>query len=362
MTYLDHASTSPLLPEVRDAMAPWWETPANPASAHRAGQRAAAAVETARAHVAMLLGRSPAGIVFGSGATEANHHAMRVAAARGATSAALADLEHPCVRSGAQHAGLKRVPLPVDPEGRIDVHAAAGDVLCCMAVNHETGVRQDVAAAVARREAGEVAWVHVDAAQAAGKGEVPGLADADSVVVSAHKLGGPLGVGALSLQSPDVGVAWLGGGGQERGLRSGTVNVPGVVGFGAACKAALREAEERLARWTSLAERLRTGLRNLGARVVGEGAERVPTHTCVVFDEIEGETLVQALDLRGIATSSGSACASGSSEPSPVLVAMGEPHPAGALRLTLGPSSTDGDIDAVLAALPDVLAAVRAAE
>ncbi|MEN0065061.1 MAG: aminotransferase class V-fold PLP-dependent enzyme [Myxococcota bacterium] len=359
MMYLDHASTSPLLPEVREAMAPWWGAPANPGSAHRAGQRAASAVEAARAEVAALLERPVAGVVFGSGATEANHHALRIAAAQGATTVAVSGVEHPCVSAAAVLAGLDIRPLAVDGAGRIEVSTADADVLCCMAVNHETGVRQDVAGAVAQRAAGRVRHVHCDAAQALGKGPVEGLALADTVVASAHKLGGPAGVGALSLLNAEHGVPLFGGGGQERGLRSGTVNVAGVVGFGVACRLAQLETKARLARWTTLARKLRAGLRALGAREMGEDAPRVPTHTCVVFDGIEGETLVQALDLRGFALSSGSACASGSSEPSPVLIAMGEPDARGALRISLGPHTSVEHVDALLAVLPEVLGALR---
>lgn len=354
MIYLDHASTSPTLPAVLAAMEPWWGVPANAASAHRSGQRAAVAVEDAREAVAALLQRPPAGIVFGSGATEANHHALRIAAAQGYRTAAVAAVEHPCVPAAVAAAGLQSISLPVDAAGVIRVEAAQADVVCCMAVNHETGVRQDLV--LARKHAN---WLHCDAAQAMGKGEVPGLVDADTVVLSSHKLGGPVGVGALSLTDPESGVALFGGGGQERGLRSGTVNVPGVVGFGAACRLALAEAAERTRRWGTLAERLRSGLRTLGAREVGGEATRVPTHTCVVFDGIEGETLVQALDLRGFAVSSGSACASGSREPSPVLLAMGEPHARGALRISLGPTTNLDDVQALLAALPEVVTALR---
>ncbi|MEO0605607.1 MAG: aminotransferase class V-fold PLP-dependent enzyme, partial [Myxococcota bacterium] len=316
-------------------------------------QRAAAAVEEAREAVADLLGRPSAGIVFGSGATEANHHGLAIAAARGARTAAVAGIEHPCVASAIARAGLQPVSVTVDSEGRIQLGRTRADVVCCMAVNHETGVRQDL---VGARQAGD--WLHCDAAQGLGKGPVPGLADADSVVLSAHKLGGPIGVGALSLRRSDVGVAVFGGGGQERGLRSGTVNVPGVVGFGRACAVARREAEARVARWVVLADRLRAGLRSLGAREMGGGADRVATHTCVVFDGVEGETLVQALDLHGFAVSSGSACASGSSEPSPVLLAMGERQARGALRVSLGPDSSEAEIEALLAVLPEILAAL----
>lgn len=361
MSYLDHAATSELLPEVLDAMRPWLGAPANPASVHGPGRAAAAAVDRAREEVAALLGRPAAGIVFCSGATEANHTAIRGAWASGSRRFAVAAVEHPSVHGALEAVGAEVVPLPVGRDGRIrpelDVPV---DVLAVMAVNHETGVRQPVgeAAAVAARLG---ARLHVDATQGAGKGTIGGLDAAWTVVLSAHKLGGPAGVGALSLRGGDPFPALLTGGKQERGRRAGTVNVAGAVGFGAACRIARARERERLERWRGLAERLRAGLDALGARQVGAREGTVPSTTTVVFGGIRGDALVQALDLAGIAVSSGAACASGAVGPSPVLAAMGDPEPAGGLRISFGPSTEEADVEAVLAALGEAVPRIRAA-
>lgn len=362
MIYLDHAATSPMLPEVVEAMAPWLGVPANPASAHRAGQRAAAALQRAREQVAALLQRPVEGIVFTSGATEANHQAIRGLVALGAARVAASALEHPCVHGAIEASGSQRLQLPVDAAGRTLLEGIDDtiELLCLAAVNHETGVIQPVAAAVALAEQRGL-WLHVDAAQGLGKGLSQPLAQATTVAASAHKLGGPVGIGALSLRSGEPFPALLTGGAQERGRRAGTVSVAAAVGFGAAAVAALAEAGARRARWEHLAQLLRRGLVGLGGRLVGLGAERVPTHTCVVFDGVPGEALVQALDLQEIAVSSGAACASGSLEPSPVLVAMGDPHPEGALRVSLGPHSTRAEVERLLQVLPSVLQGVRLA-
>ncbi|MEZ4241685.1 MAG: aminotransferase class V-fold PLP-dependent enzyme [Myxococcota bacterium] len=357
MIYLDHAATSPLLPEVLDAMGPWLGAPANPASVHALGRRAAAAVDGAREQIAALLGRPAAGIVLCSGATEANHTALRGLRAAGAAAFWAAPIEHPSVRTALEAAGAPVHALGVGLDGvvRLDPAPGADDALVLMAVNHETGVRQPIAAAAAlgRR-------LHVDATQALGKGAVPGLDQADTVAVSAHKIGGPAGVGALSLRSGEPFPA-LFAGSQERGRRGGTVNVAGAVGFGEACRLAARDEAERLARWARLAERLRAGLAALGTRPVGDPARAVPSITTVVFPGIAGDAVVQALDLAGVAASSGAACASGAVGPSPVLAAMGEPEPAGGLRISFGPATSDADVDAALAALADAVPRIREA-
>ncbi len=354
MTYLDHAATSPLLPSVREAMAAWWDQPLNPSSVHAAGQRAAAAVERAREQVAEALGRPPSGVVFTSSATEANHQAIRGHAAQGARTVAVSGLEHPCVAGAIAGGGLEVRPLPVGASGRAEVAGAKADLCCLMAVNHETGVVQDVASA-----RGVAPRLHVDASAALGRCLPDLWAAADSVVASAHKIGGPVGVGVLSLTSGEPFPALLTGGRQERGRRAGTVDVVGIVGFAAACAAAVAERAERHARWTALRERIVGGLRACEARIVGEAGPVIPSVVCGVFDDVPGELLVQALDLRGIAVSSGAACASGSVEPSPVLVAMGDDHPEGALRVSLGPASTSSDVDHLLAVLPEVVRALR---
>lgn len=356
MIYLDHNATSPLLDEVRAAMEPWWGRPANPASVHRAGQAAAVAVEQARSQVAALVDGNPAGVVFTSGATEANHFVIRGAASRleSGQSVAVSAVEHPCVHAAAQ---LTKRPLDVigvDGDGAVrvaDIPERAG-LVSVMAANHETGVLHDLTAVSARSE--QVgAYVHVDAVQAAARVELD-LTGADAIVLSSHKMGGPPGVGCAVLADGEPFPALLTGGAQERGRRAGTVNVAGVVGFGAACAAALRDRAERRAHSERLALRLRAGLVALGARQVG-GASRLHAVTCVVFPGVAGEAVVQALDLRGICVSHGAACSSGSLDPSPVLLAMADPDPRGGVRFSTGVSTTLAEIDATLAVLKDVV-------
>jgi cysteine desulfurase len=359
--YLDHAATSPLRAEVRAAMEPWWGVPANPSSVHRAGRRAAAALEDARDEVAAFLGRPSPGVVFCSGATEALHLAVVGLVARHGRRVAAAGSEHPAVRGAIEAAGAVTVPLSVGADGAVDPGAAAlADVAVLTAANHETGVRQDLGAALAVG----VPWV-VDATHAAGRIPLGPAEAAAAVVISAHKLGGPVGVGVCSLPSGDPFPAFLRGGAQERGRRAGTVDVAGAVGLAAACRVAAAEREARARRVAGLDERLRAGLRAYGGEPVGDWSRTVPGTTSVVFvgatgEGILGETLVQALDLAGIAVSSGAACASGSVEPSPVLRAMGHPHPRSGLRFSLGPATTVDEIDAALAALGPALARLRA--
>lgn len=358
MIYLDHNATSPLLERARAAMEPWWGTPANPASVHHHGQRAAVAVERAREQVAALVGGSPAGVVFTSGSTEANHTWLRGARPR---RLAIAPIEHPCVRAAAAilaGQGTELVPLPVLATGEVDLGGLPEvDALTLMAANHETGVLQPVARALELAAATGLR-VHVDATQAAGK--VPlALGDAAGVALSSHKLGGPAGVGALVLPDGRPFPPLLTGGSQERGRRAGTVNVAGVVGFGEACAAAVEELEARAARWSVQRGRLEAAVRSLGARIAGGDAPRIANTTCAVWPGLDGELLVQVLDLRGLAVSHGAACASGSLEPSPVLVAMREPEPRGALRISLGPRTSDADVDALIAALHEVIPSLR---
>ncbi len=354
MIYLDHNATSPLLPEVLEAMTPWLGVPGNPASVHRSGQRAAAAVDRAREEVAGLLGRDPAGIVFTSGATEANQTWWAGIVELGVRTLATSAIEHPCVRGAAERArrlGAVVHELPVGPDGVVRVDALPEvEAVSLMAANHETGVLQPVAQVLERPGL----RVHVDATQAAGR--VPlDLAGAHGVVLSGHKLGGPSGTGVLSLPDGGAYPPLLVGGAQERGRRAGTVNVAGVVGLGAACVVAQRDLAERTARWTALRSHLEAGLAGLGARVVGSGAPRVPQTTCVVLPVGPSELVVQGLDLQGIAVSAGAACASGSQEPSPVLLAMGEAHPNHGLRVSLGPNTGQADVDALLSALGELL-------
>lgn len=350
MIYLDHNATSPLLPEVLEEMRPWLGVPANPSSVHRAGQAAAAAVERAREDVAALVGGVPQGVVFTSGATEANQTFLRGVAGRLVTSA----VEHPSVLAARQ---ADRLPVGADGVVSLDDLPADTAVLSVMAANHETGAIQPLKRALAAARA-VGALLHVDATQAAGRMPLS-LGEVDGVVLSAHKLGGPVGVGALILRSGDAFPPLLTGGAQERGRRAGTVNVAGVVGFAAACRLARDELSERTARWWALTGALRARIRELGGRVVAE--DTVPNTTCAVFPGLRGESLVQALDLGGICVSSGAACASGSLDPSPVLLAMDDPEPGGALRISLGPRTSRAEVEALVATLPAVLHDVRTA-
>ncbi len=354
MIYLDHNATSPLLDEVLDAMRPWFGVPANPASAHRAGQAAAVAVEAAREHVAALVGGDPRGVVFTSGATEANHLALRGAWGLRPGAVVVGALEHPCVLAAADvlaRQGARVARWPAGRDGVVVPAPLSADVtvVALQAANHETGVIQPIHTAHAlAREVG--AFFHVDATQAAGRVALD-LARVDGVALSAHKLGGPGGVGALVLRDGEPFPPLLSGGAQERGRRAGTVNTAGVVGFGEACRLALTRLDARAVRLTTLSERLRAALITLGAQLVGDPAHLLPNTTTVVFPGQSGEEWVQRLDLHGVCVSSGAACASGSLEASPVLSAMGHPEPAGALRFSLGPQTTEAELDAAIRAV-----------
>ncbi|MBW1880812.1 MAG: cysteine desulfurase [Deltaproteobacteria bacterium] len=341
MIYLDHNATSPLLPEVLEAMGPWLGTPANPASAHRAGQAAAAEVERAREHIATLVGGNPAGVVITSGATEANHTFLRGVVQQHPGRVVLSAIEHPSVLAAAEVGGGPVQVLDVQRSGVVRVP----DLPLIQPLDQGRAATRAVGAAL-----------HVDATQAAGR--IPlHLDDADGVVLSAHKLGGPGGVGALVLPDGAPFPPLLTGGSQERGRRAGTVHTAGAVGFGEACRLAHLELTSRRERWGTLSARIRARLRAIGARLVGDPDLLLPNTTCVVFPTLLGESLVQALDLRGVCVSSGAACASGSLEPSPVLLAMGDPEPQGAL--SLGPQTTPAEVDAFLQVMDEVLETIR---
>ncbi|MDP2306981.1 MAG: cysteine desulfurase family protein [Pseudomonadota bacterium] len=340
MIYLDHNATSPLRPIALEAMVPWLGAPANPFSQHALGRAAAAAIDRARAQVAALAGWLREGVYFTSGATEANTTVL--SRGRWIVSA----VEHPSVLVWADRL------LPVDAEGRVCLEelAAPGyfegySGLSVMLANNETGVLSPIAelATLARR-AGVL--LHVDASQAPGR--VPMRIDADFVTLSAHKFGGPQGVGALLARPGISPEPLLRGGPQERGVRAGTHNVAGVVGMGAAAAATFAAMSP------ARRDRLERSLVAFGGRVAGAGADRLPNTSCVAFDGVEAADLVMALDLEGIAVSAGSACASGSPEPSHVLRAMG--FAGSAVRFSLDADTTDGDVDAAAVAVARVLA------
>jgi cysteine desulfurase len=364
--YLDNNATTFPLPEVRAAVEAALLSGGNPSSPHASGREARALLSGARETVAALLGASPKEIVFTSGGTEANNLAVlggaRAAAAGGAPRRVVTTaVEHPaveaaCARLAAE--GFEVVRVPVDGDGSFDPEALAGAaapgaaLVAAMLVQNETGavlpVREAFAAVRARCPG---ARLHTDAVQALGK--VPFTAadlGADTVAISAHKIHGPKGIGALWVRPGREPLPRAAGGGQERGLRTGTENVPGAAGFAAAAAAAHRERGGRLERFARLGALLEDSLLAIpGARRNGPARSgRTPSCINVSFDGVRGDLLLMALDASGIEVSTGSACASGAAVPSRVLVAMGlgDERARGAVRFSAGALTTEGEIRA----------------
>ncbi|MBM3359363.1 MAG: cysteine desulfurase [Betaproteobacteria bacterium] len=370
--YFDHNATTPLDEGVLDAMLPYLRGRyGNASSRHEFGTVARKAVNAAREQVAALVRVQPAQVIFVSGGTEANN--MFVKGAAGylkPTQIAVSAIEHPCVAKPAQELGRqgwKVRKLRVTREGMIDladVEQALREptgIVSVMLANNETGVIQDVAAVVARAR-GAKAWVHTDAVQALGKIAVDFNAlGVHAMTVSAHKLYGPKGAAALIMDKRIELRPLIHGGGHEQGMRSGTENVPAIVGFGAACELAAGRMDELARRLEGLRERLEHGLHELRAVIFGAGAPRIANTSYFAFGGIEGETLVIELDRAGYAAAAGAACSSTSTEPSATLLAMGvAPELArGAVRLSLGAASTAGQVDGFLATLQAVVARLR---
>ena len=373
--YLDHAATSPLRPEALEAMLPYLTAnPGNPSSLHASGRRARKAIDEARETIAGLISAQPREVVFTAGGTEADNLAVKGAAwaatARGRHLVTTA-VEHKAVLNTTAilaRANFEVVHLPVDRNGRVDpVDVAAAltertTLVSVMAANNEVGTLQPIAT-IGEIVRGHGAKLHVDAVQWAAHAPIDVNAwQADLVSLSAHKLGGPQGVGALYVRRGTQLLPQLQGGSQERQRRAGTENVAGIVGFAAAFRLAHADpAEADLLR--DLSRRLRSGLEELdGVSLTGHPDERLPNNVSVVIDGVEGGDLVAALDLEGVEVSTGSACTSGSTEPSHVLLAMGiDPHLAhGSLRITTGPETTTDDVDAALTAIRAVLPRLRA--
>ena len=369
--YLDHHATSPLVPAAREAMARALDSHGNPSSIHAEGRAARDVVERARDAIAGLFGRPREGVVLTSGGTEGNALgvlglALAVERAGGPRIVITSAIEHPSLR-GAVDAlavrGWTTEVLPVDGEGRIDpaTPSLRGAGLVALAVvNHELGTLVDVAA-VAREARSGGALIHLDAVQAAGKLALWTL-DADSIAISAHKLGGPPGVGALFASSHlDAALPIVGGGQQERGRRAGTENVVGIAGFGAAAAAVdLPSWAGVTARGAELEEAI---VRLPGARIHGARAPRVGGTVNAGFEGALGESIVIGLDLAGIAASTGAACTSGSTQPSPVLLALGLTPGAAreGVRFSLGRSTTGEELAVVVAQLATIVDRVRAA-
>jgi cysteine desulfurase len=375
--YLDHAATSPLRPPVLEAMLPYLTRYAgNPSSLHTAGRRARQGVDEARETIAGRIGALPREIVFTAGGTEADNLAIKgvawAATARGRhviTSA----VEHKAVLNTTavlERRDFSVTVLPVDRYGRvdpIDVAAALTErttLVSVMAASNEVGTLQPIGA-IGEIVRGHGARFHVDAVQYAAHAPIDVDAwQADLVSLSAHKMGGPQGVGALYVRRGTQLLPQLQGGSQERQRRAGTENVAGIVGFGAAFALAETDAAEA-DRLRQLSRRLSDGLLALdGVTMTGHPEDRLPNSVSVVIEGVEGGDLVAALDLEGVEVSTGSACTSGSTEPSHVLLAMGiDPHLAhGSLRITAGPETTVDDVDAALVAIRGVLPRLRSVE
>jgi cysteine desulfurase len=374
--YLDHNATTPLDPRVLEAMRPWLEGRfGNASSLHWFGQRARAAVEDARTQVAALVGATPAEIVFASGGTEADNLALRGAAAAAPPprrKILVSAVEHPAVLNAAKAllaSGFTVELVRVTPEGRLDLEDLRARVdettalVSVMLANNETGVLQPVAEAAALARA-RGALVHCDAVQAAGKVAVDVDAlGCDLLSLSAHKIYGPQGVGALYVRRGTPMEALLRGGSQERNRRAGTENVTGAVGFGSAAEIARAELDRELARLAGLRDQLEERLLRLAGAQVNGGGPRVPTTTNVSFAGAEAEGLLMALDLAGIAVSTGAACAAGAAEPSHVLLAMGLPRERvqASLRFSLGRGSSGRDLERSALEVESAVARHRAA-
>jgi cysteine desulfurase len=373
--YLDYAATTPLRPEVREAMlGVLGERWGNPSSVHRWGREARAVLDDARARMAAVIGASPAEIVFTRGGTEADNLAvLGRARADGSRAVACSAIEHKAVlaSAGALAAdGWAVRIIPVDGAGLVDLDALRGmvdadrpAVVSVMWANNEVGAIQPVAGIAAICAAAGTAF-HTDAVQALGKVAVRvDRVPVDLAAFSAHKLGGPRGTGALFVRRGTRLDPLLHGGGQERGLRSGTEDVAGAVGLALAAELAEEERETEMARLAALRDRLEAALceRVPGLRINAEGAPRVPHISNVSAPGADAEMLLVALDLEGIAASSGSACSSGAVEPSHVLTAMGLPADVAgpSVRFSLSRDTTDADIDRAIEVFPKVVARLR---
>ena len=371
--YLDNNATTPVLPEVFEAMRPYFaEHFGNASSIHHHGQETRAAVERARESVAAMLGCRPSEIVFTSGGTEGDNLAIS-GLTRTGDHVISSTIEHHAVLNSCKHLeamGCEVTYIPVDGRGLVDpddVRRALRPntrLITIMMANNETGVLQPVA------EIGKIAaeadiYFHTDAVQAAGKVpiEVKRLG-CDLLSISGHKLHAPQGVGALYVSKGTVLQPMFYGGSHERSRRAGTENVPGIIGLGKAAELA-REALERgdLAQMSAVRDRIeQTILSEVDATGVnGQGAPRVPNTTNIHFDYIEGEALVIALDLKGLAVSTGAACSSGAIEPSHVLTAMGLPPEIAraSLRFSLGKQNTAADVQFALDLVPQTVARLR---
>ena len=348
--YLDYNASALVRPEVQAAMAEARADNGNPSAVHAAGRRARARVETARARVAELVGADAQSVIFSSGGTESNGQAIASALAAGCERLIVCASEHPCVAEAAIASGKPVKELPVDARGVIDLgrlsellRAPGKAVVAIHHANNESGVIQPIreAASLVRAAGG---WLHVDAIQSAGKIPVSMAAlKADSLTLSAHKVGGPQGVGALVLGEGRAAVQIVRGAGQERGLRAGTENVPGIHGFGVAADCAARDLPlaESHKGWRDAAE---AAVEAAGATIIGKGAPRLPNTLFLSVADWDSPQALIVLDLGGVMVSAGSACSSGKTKPSRTIVAMGRMDLAtGGVRVSGGWGTTQDD-------------------
>lgn len=348
--YLDYNASGLVRPEVQDVMAKALADNGNPSAVHAAGRRARARVETARAQVAELVGADATAVVFSSGGTEANAQGILSALAAGCERLIVGSTEHPCIVEAATASGKPVKMLPVDARGVVDLNKLrqllgqpGKAVVAIHHANNESGVIQPIAEA-ARLVRAAGGWLHVDAIQSAGKIPVDmRTLKADSLTLSAHKLGGPQGVGALVMGEGREAVRILHGAGQERGLRAGTENVPGITGFGEAAVCAARDLPKAQAHavWRDAAQ---TAVKAAGATVIGEGAERLPNTLFMAVPDWESPQQLITLDLMGLMVSAGSACSSGKTKPSRAILATGRIDMAtGGIRISGGWGTVEDD-------------------
>ena len=366
MIYLDHNATTPLDQRVGDAMQPYLDMfYGNPSGLYRLGRMSRSAVDTAREQVAALVGAHPDEVIFTSGGTESNNTALKGSSiSHGRALLATGATEHPSVSEPAAYlgrSGLEHTVIPVNELGyhdagfveKLDARRLHG--VSVMLANNETGVIHPIAelATITRAKQG---WFHCDAVQAVGKLPVDFRAlGVQFMTISSHKIYGPKGVGALIVSREMQKLEpLLHGGGQEHGLRGGTECVAGIVGFGVAAERAGADIIANQAHTLALRQQLEAGLRQLpGVRIFAEQAIRLPNTVQFGIERYDGETVVMALDRQGFAVSSGSACASGAGEPSPVLTAMGIPAQIArsSVRVSFGLKNTSTEVDALLTAL-----------
>jgi len=346
--YLDYNATALVRPEVQTAVAEVMANGGNPNAVHAWGRRARAGVETARARVADLVGVDATAVIFSSGGTESNAQGVASALAGGCERLIVSATEHPCVAEAAAMSGAPVETWPVDADGVVDldwlVEALKRPGRAVVAVHHannESGVIQPIETVAALVRAAD-GWLHVDAIQSAGKVAVDMRAlDADTLTLSSHKLGGLQGAGALVLKPGREAVRILHGAGQERGLRAGTENTPGIVAFGVAAQCAMRDMAQDHSAWRDAAQ---ARVQAAGAVIVGERAPRLPNTLFMAAPGWDSPQQLIALDLAGVMVSAGSACSSGKTKPSKTMLAMGlEDVATHAIRVTGGWGTTEAD-------------------